>query len=186
MNPIRPSGWRARLLPRPLLTVMLWVTWLALNQSVHPSQLLLGLLLALLCAAWIGPMPQAPSPITVVPDGAPRFAATTSLARATISIRLFVRVLRDIVTANVQVARLILGPQERLAPGFITVPLTVRDPRGIALLAAIITMTPGTVSAQLSVAGTQLQVHVLDLRNPDALIAEIHERYERPILELFA
>lgn len=92
--------------------------------------------------------------------------------------------LQDIVLANLQVARLILGRQDRLSPGFVSVPLTVRDPRAVSLLAAIVTMTPGTVSAELSDDRTTLQVHALDLREPQALLELIRERYERPILEL--
>jgi len=98
---------------------------------------------------------------------------------------LCLRVLRDIVQANLQVARLILGPQERLSPGFVTVPLTVQDSRAISLLAAIVTMTPGTVSAELYDDHSQLRVHVLDLRDPRALVSDIRERYERPLLEIF-
>jgi multicomponent K+:H+ antiporter subunit E len=106
------------------------------------------------------------------------------LARLLITLRLIAVVLKDIVVANLQVARLILGRPERLSPGFVTVPLRVRDPRAVSCLAAIVTMTPGTVSAELSDDRTRLCVHALDLRDADALVTLIRERYEQPLLEL--
>lgn len=109
---------------------------------------------------------------------------TPLLSRLLITLRLIAVVLKDIVVANLQVARLILGRQEHLSPGFVTVPLRVRDPRAVSCLAAIVTMTPGTVSAELSDDRTRLCVHALDLRDADALVTLIRERYEQPLLEL--
>jgi multicomponent K+:H+ antiporter subunit E len=106
------------------------------------------------------------------------------LVRLLITLRLIAVVLKDIVVANLQVARLILGRQENLSPGFVTVPLRVRDPRAVSCLAAIVTMTPGTVSAELSDDRTWLYVHALDLRDAEALVTLIRERYEQPLLEL--
>lgn len=182
-------GWPTRLLARPALVGVLWLTWLALNQSLQPAQVLLGLVLALVCAAIAGPPPRGAAPAADVPtphaDAPPTPARTSSLQRLRTAVMLCLRVLRDIMQANLQVARLILGPQERLSPGFVTVPLTVKDARAIGLLCAIVTMTPGTISAELNDDHSQLRVHALDLRDPAALVSEIRERYERPLLELF-
>ena len=94
-------------------------------------------------------------------------------------------VVHDIVVANLQVAKLILGPREALKPRFVWVPLDVRRPRSISLFAGIITMTPGTVSAELSDDHRHLLVHGLRVEDPDALAAEVKSRYETPIRELF-
>ena len=225
--------WRTRLLPRPLLALALWLTWLMLQHSLEPAHLLGGALLALVLSAWAGPPPRAtdagtasnrvPSASTPAPapDPAPAPApasvpapasasesasAPTSglgtapaaamapspspvqhtplFARLLITLRLIAVILKDIVVANLQVARLILGRQENLSPGFVTVPLRVRDPRAVSCLAAIVTMTPGTVSAELSDDRTWLYVHALDLRDAEALVTLIRERYEQPLLEL--
>jgi len=65
------------------------------------------------------------------------------------------------------------------------VPLELTQPMSISLLASIITMTPGTVSADLSEGNAMLLVHALSCDDPDALIAEIKQRYEKPLIEIF-
>ena len=91
----------------------------------------------------------------------------------------------DIVRCNITVARQVLGPQERLRPGFIWVPLDIANIHGIAVLTSIITLTPGTVSASLSDDRRHLLVHVLHLEDPEALVQEIKARYEAPLMEIF-
>jgi multicomponent K+:H+ antiporter subunit E len=100
-------------------------------------------------------------------------------------MRLIGLVTYDIVVANIAVARLVLGPTARLKPVFVQVPLTLTQPMSIALLASIITMTPGTVSSDLSKDNKMLLVHALDCSDPDALVADIKQRYEKPLLEIF-
>lgn len=91
----------------------------------------------------------------------------------------------DIVRSNIKVALQVLGPESRIHPGFIWVPLDIENIHGIAALTSMITLTPGTVSAALSDDRKYLLVHVLHLDDPDALIAEIKSRYETPLMEIF-
>ena len=92
----------------------------------------------------------------------------------------------DIVLANLQVARLILlVPNDQLRSRYVTVPLALTSPEAITVLAGTITMTPGTVSAELSADGRALLVHGLDVPDPRALVAEIKSRYEARLLEIF-
>jgi multicomponent K+:H+ antiporter subunit E len=100
-------------------------------------------------------------------------------------LRLGLRVLWDIVLSNLEVARRVLGPEARLRPGFVWVPLAVRNPYAITTLAAIITLTPGTVSAELSADRRYLLVHALHLEDPEALVRAIKARYEAALLEIF-
>lgn len=169
------EGLVRRLLPRPWTVLWLWLTWLLLNQTVAPGHLLLGLVLAIA--------------LSRLPGGAPAFAREPGergvLARPRIAARLTAVVLKDIVVANLQVARRILGPASTLTPRFVWVPLDVRRPRSISLLAGIVTMTPGTLSCELSDDHRHLLVHGLDIDDPQALVAEIKTRYEAPIRELF-
>ena len=74
---------------------------------------------------------------------------------------------------------------ERLRPRFLLVPLQVESPTAITLLAAIITLTPGTVSSNVSGDRRTLLVHALSETDPEAAVALIKARYERPILEIF-
>src|SRR5690606_1961009 len=104
-----------------------------------------------------------------------------------IIMRLFFHVVTDIVRSNIAVARLIwLGKEKANAtPGFLQIPLTIRDPHGLAGLACIITFTPGTVWTNYSEADQILTLHVLDLKDEDAWRATINNRYERPLKEIF-
>jgi len=67
----------------------------------------------------------------------------------------------------------------------VTIPLDLRSPEAITVLAGTITMTPGTVSADLSADGRALLVHCLDADHPDAVRDEIKTRYERRLKEIF-
>jgi multicomponent K+:H+ antiporter subunit E len=154
-----------------------------LNQSLAPAHLLLGLILALVLSRW--PRPE-PKDTGTEPPTAASGTRTSTVARALTAARLGAIVLYDIGVANLQVAWRILGSQDSLKPGYVVVPVTVRDPLAISLLASIITMTPGTLSAELSDDRTHLRVHVLDLDDADDVVAQIQQRYEAPILELFA
>ena len=93
--------------------------------------------------------------------------------------------LGDIVKSNIVVARQVLGPESRIRPAFVWVPLDIRDPHGIVALAGIITLTPGTLSSELSDDRRHLLVHAFNVDDEQALIAEIKQRYEAPLREIF-
>ena len=95
------------------------------------------------------------------------------------------RLLGDIITANLQVAKLILGSTAKLRPAFVEIPMLLEDELALTMLTSIISLTPGTVSADLSDDRKMLLVHGLDVPDPDALVAEIKQRYEAPLLEVF-
>lgn len=158
-----------RLLPAPLLSLILLVTWLLMVRSLAPGQLLLGSLLALL----IPPLTQ-------------HFRVPTLKVRQPLRLIGFVlKVLRDIVVANLEVTRLIWTPNKAPHPGFVEYPLTVKDPLVITVLANTITMTPGTVSTNIRLDRSSLLIHALDMEDEQALIRDIQERYERPLMEIF-
>lgn len=153
----------------PLLSLGLFLAWLALNNTLDPGQVLLALVLALALPPLLGALwPGEPAP-----------------ARMSVALRLLAVVLWDIVVANVQVARLVLGPESALRPAFITVPLDLRSSRAIALLAGIITMTPGTVSAEVAPDRQSLLVHALDVDDEAELVRGIKARYEAPLAQIF-
>jgi multicomponent K+:H+ antiporter subunit E len=95
-------------------------------------------------------------------------------------------VMWDIIVANIQVAWIVLTvPNSKLKPAWIAIPLDLRQPEAITMLAGTITLTPGTVSADLSSEGHSLLVHVLHTDDPDAVLDEIKTRYERRLKEIF-
>lgn len=158
-----------RLLPSPLLSLVLAVIWPVLNQSWSLGHLLLGALLAILIPIFTERL-RADRPV---------------LRRPGVMLRLFFIVLKDIITSNIDVARLILGRESAIRPGFVWVPLSIDDPHGIVLLAGIITMTPGTLSADVSADRRYLLVHAFNINDEEELIAGIKARYEAPLMEIF-
>lgn len=158
-----------RLLPAPLLSLTLFVAWLALNQSASAGNLVLAALFAITFPHMFGGFRVDP----------PR------IRRPMVIARLAAIVLYDIVVSNIEVARRILGPESAIKPRFVWVPLDIRDPHGIAALAGIITMTPGTLSSDLSADRRHLLVHAFNVDDEEALIASIKQRYESPLREIF-
>ncbi len=159
-----------RLIPRPGLSVAIFLLWAALTNVASFGMMLLGGLLALgLPFAVRSFWPNAPH--LARPMSVPGFAA---------------RVLADIVIANWAVARRVIGPVERLQPAFIEVPLDIRDPFIATLLASIVSLTPGTVSIDVDTVSWVLKVHALDAPDPEALAHQIRQRYEAPLREIFA
>ena len=79
-----------------------------------------------------------------------------------------------------------MSPQLQLNPGYIRLPLDLADGFAITVLASTVSLTPGTVSVDLTPDRSALLVHCLDLDDPDALVAEIKQRYEEPLMEIFS
>ena len=158
----------SRLLPFPMLSLLLWLSWLLLN-GFSWGHGLLGLVLAVVLP--LGTRPFWPN--------VPRLRDFPKLVR-------FVLVVHwDIITANVVVARLILGSPRKLRPAFVELPLELTDDFAITLLASTISLTPGTVSADISEDRRTLLIHALDMDDEAELVAQIKQRYERPLKEIF-
>jgi multicomponent K+:H+ antiporter subunit E len=158
-----------RLLPHPVLTAALTLIWLLLVNSLAPGQVLLGLVLGI-----------------AIPRFSLRFwPDTIRIRRPLMLLALGARLAGDIVMANLAVAWRILRGPAHLKPGFVAIPLDLTSPLAVSLLANIICLTPGTVSALLSSDRRTLLVHALDLHDPLALTAAIKSRYELPLREVF-
>ena len=158
----------SRMLPHPILSGTLMLLWLLLANQLSAGHLLLGALLG-----WAVP-----------PYTAPFWPEQVKVRRPQVLVRFLLVVLYDIVVANVTVARLIMGPAERMRPAFVTMPLELRSDVAISLLASTISLTPGTVSAFLSADRRCLVIHSLHTTEPDELVATIRRRYERPLKEV--
>jgi multicomponent K+:H+ antiporter subunit E len=157
-------------LPFPLLSACLLAMWLLLNQTLAVGHVLLGGVLALL-GGWTARALQPPR---------------VRIRHPRAIVRLFFLVLADIIRSNIAVARIILGPRYRsVTSGFVMIPLDLRDPHGLAVLAGIITATPGTLWAGFDAANGVLMIHTLDLIDEDAWISTIKGGYERLLLEIF-
>ncbi len=158
-----------RWLPAPLLSATLFAVWLLLNNTVDAAHLVLGALVAIV-VPWFTERLRPDRP---------------RIRRPLVILRLGLVVLWDIVMSNIEVARRILGPEEAIRPAFVWLPLDLTDPHAIVSLAGIITMTPGTLSAELSADRRHLLVHAFNVDDEAALIAQMKARYEAPLKEIF-
>jgi multicomponent K+:H+ antiporter subunit E len=158
-----------RFLPSLPLSVAVLVLWLLLVADIGTGQLLLGLVLAISLPLVAG---------LLQPERA-------CFGRARTILVLLRRVLWDIVLSNIEVARRILGPERALTPTFVWLPLELTNIHGITTLASIITLTPGTVSAELSEDRRHLLIHCFNLADAEQLLASIKTRYEAPLKEIF-
>ena len=158
------------LLPFPAASAALLATWLLLNQSLSPGQIVLGGAASVACG-WALMALKPPK---------------ARVRRLGALLRLSSLVLADIVRSNLAVGRIILGFGRRgRKSGFVEIPLHLRDPYGLAALACIITSTPGTLWVSFDAATGTLMIHVLDLIDEREWVDTIKHRYERPLLEIF-
>lgn len=159
-----------RLLPAPLLSLALMALWLLLNDTISPGHLLMALLLGL--AVPLLAKPLRPTPVR--------------LRRPGVALRLLGRVSIDVLAWNWRVLRGTLARGARIPQGgFVTVPLDLRDPNGLAALAAIMCVIPGTIWSELALDRSALRVHLFELADAQVEIALIKQRYERPLMEIF-
>ena len=165
----RPKLMR-RVFPHPLLTVLLIVVWCVITNSVAPGTIVLGVILGILIPFFTYPYwPHAPR-------GFRPFKMVSYLFL----------VIWDILVANVSVAWIVLTKRNSdMRSTWVVIPLDLRTPEAITLLAGTITLTPGTVSADLSDEGHCLLVHALDADDPNAVRDEIKTRYEARLKEIF-
>ncbi len=157
--------------PYPKLSVLLALTWLLLNAPPTPGNALLAVLVGL----------SVPHVMRALKPEPVRIRAPGTIAR------LALVVLADVVRSNLDVARISLQPRhdEREAD-FISVPLELRDPMGLTVLAIILTATPGTLWVQFDTDTGRLLIHLLDAPGEHDWPQRIKDRYERPLLEIFA
>ena len=167
-SPIPGNRW----LPHPLMTLVLVIIWLFLVNTVTFGHLLLGTLLGI-----------------AIPWFTNRFwPERPKIAKPFLLFRFFfITFVTDVIVANITVVRLFLLPDiSRLRPRFIEIPLDTQDPMVITILASVISLTPGTVSAEVSEDRQTLIVHGLDVADETVAVQTIKTRYEAPLKEIFS
>jgi multicomponent K+:H+ antiporter subunit E len=159
-----------KLLPHPALTVMLVLVWLLLLNDVSAGGLLVGIVVGIVVPVLTAPFwPNRPR----INFGWAFWEYLGVVAW-------------DVAVANFQVARLILfRPTAKLRSQWLVIPLELRSPEAITTLAGTISLTPGTVSADMSACGRTLLVHALDVPDEAAEVARIKHRYERRLMRIF-
>lgn len=160
-----------RFIPHPLFSLALFAIWLLLNATLAPAHIVLGLALGVVGGLILARLQ-------------PRAGRVHLRAAALVSLLWLLFV--DIVRSNAAVLCIVFHPAIRSrTSGFLSMPLELRHPGGLALLACIITATPGTSWARYDVARNILTIHMLDLVDEQAWIRQFKDRYERRLMEIF-
>lgn len=158
-----------RLIPYPVLFVALLAFWLVLGDAVTPGRLISGLLAALVGTRLM----------TALRLEEPQ------MGRLGAALRLAVAVSIDIIRSNIAVARIIGRPGRPMTAGFLSIPLRIEHPTALAILAGIVTATPGTIWVHFDPDAGVLILHILDLVDEDAWLGTIQGRYEQMLMEVF-
>lgn len=157
-----------RVLPHPFVSVLVGLSWLMLGHSSEAFDIFMAIILGL-----------------IIPKIVQPFIVRTPNIHWQPAIRLIFVVLWDIIVSNIRVAKQVLGPTKNLHPKWFRVPLDTDHEHVNALLAMIITTTPGTVSAGIDQERGDILVHALSCDDIDAEIEAIKVRYELPLIEIF-
>ncbi len=159
-----------RWLPSPPLSLALFVVWLLLNQALDAGTLLMAAFLAVLVPL----LTRSLRP------------AKVRMRKPGVALRLVVRVIADLLHSALTVARLLLTRRTaHIEARFVEIPLQLRDPNALAMLAMICCLTPGTAWGELSFDRSRLLLHVFDEKDEAAFITLIKTRYEAPLMEIF-
>ena len=145
-----------KLLPMPMHSLMLLIVWLLLN-DFSVGHLVLGSFLA-----WLIPVLTFP------------YVDDQSKARKPVKIVVyFLRLVRDIIQSNIEVALRVMYPNRTLQPGIVAYPLSMKAEFPLTVLASSVSLTPGTVSVEFSDDRRWLYIHVLHLQDEQKLISEM-------------
>jgi multicomponent K+:H+ antiporter subunit E len=159
-----------RLLPHPGLSALLVVMWMVMVNDLTFGTLFLGLVVGVAVPLFTAPWWPGRPKVRFIP-----------------AIAYLGLVLWDIIIANFEVAAIILFKRTRdLRPAWLVVPLELTTPEAITVFAGTISLTPGTVSSDISACGNYLLVHALHAPDPAATVAQVKARYEARLLRIFA
>lgn len=152
-----------------LLNILLALIWMALTGQFDTANFAFGFILSYLA---LGLAQRVLEPSSYF-EKAPRL------------LKLALFLVWEIIKANLNVASIVLNPRRPIRPGVIAVPMDARTDAEITLLANLITLTPGTLSVDLSADRKVLYVHSIDMGdNPDHLRRRIKDQLERQLLEV--
>ncbi len=158
-----------RYLPNPLSFALLMAFWLLLSHRFTAGNFILAAILA-----WLVPLGVSSVRTAAPPVRKPlKFVSFMGL------------LVGDIIVSNIIVAKQVLGSPERLQPGFVAIPLDLTGALPITILASTISLTPGTVSIEISEDQKTLHVHALHVTDETTLVERIKHRYEQPLKEIF-
>lgn len=151
-----------------LLNILLAIAWMLLAGSFDPVSFTTGMLVGYLIlwltrSAW---------------------GRTGYFRKIPLVVSFVLYFLKELLVANLKVAYDIVTPKDYMEPGIIAVPLDAETDMEITLFANLVTLTPGTLSLDVSADRKTLYVHALYVRDPEEFRRELKQGLERRLLEV--
>ncbi|HAJ83042.1 MAG: Na+/H+ antiporter subunit E [Zunongwangia sp.] len=153
---------------RFLSNILLTFVWVVLTGDFHFANYLFGFIVSYII-------------LMVITRGSGKAKYFTIVPKLIFFVLFF---LKELVKANLEVAWEVMTPKLNMTPGIVKVPLTVQSDVGITLLANMITLTPGTLSLDVSNDKKVLYVHAMYIKDKEKFIAGIKNGFEKRILEI--
>jgi multicomponent Na+:H+ antiporter subunit E len=151
-----------------LLNLLLAITWVALTGEYEAGNFAVGFILAFLVLR-----------LTQHSETAVHYVRRVRLLIFFVGF-----FLKELVIASLRVVVLVLSPKMKMRPVVIAIPLEVTSEAAITMLGNLITLTPGTLTLDVSSDHSTMYVHAMDVADVDAFREGIKNGFERRILEL--
>lgn len=151
-----------------MLNITLMALWVMATGSFTYTNALLGFLVGIITLAWLQPL----------------IGPTQYFRKSVLGVWFTLLFLWEMFKSNLRVAWDVITPQQYRRPGIVAVPLDAKTDFEIGLLANMLTLTPGSLSVDVSEDRKTLYVHAMFAEDPDAVRREIKERFERQVLTL--
>ena len=153
-----------------LINILLALAWVALTGQFTPMNLAVGFILGY-AALWLLYRSAGP---------------TLYFQKARLVLSFIPFFMWELIKANFRVAYEVVTPHHTMHPGVVAVPLDATSDAEITLLANLITLTPGTLSLDVSTDRRVLYVHVMFVTDEESFRRQIKEGFERRVMEIFA
>ena len=153
-----------------LMNVLLAIAWASLTGQLTPENIAGGFVLG----------------YVVLFMSRRALGATNYVTKVLQVIRFLAYFLSQLILSNIRVAVEVLTPENHMRPAIVAIPLSLRTDLEITVLANLITLTPGTLSLDVSSDKRVLYVHAMFVTDVDAFRDEIKNGFETRVKELFA
>lgn len=151
-----------------ILNILLAIAWRAATPQAGLASLLVGFVVGYFLLWWMRPL----------------FGETAYFRKLPLTLRFASFYVREMILSNLRVAYDVLTPAVNRRPGILAIPLAARTDFEIALLANLVTLTPGTLSLDVSTDRKTLYVHAMFIDDVERVRREIKDGLERRVLEL--
>lgn len=152
-----------------LIHVFIVVIWLLLSGSFSLTNTLFAIVMGYL--------------LLII--GTPRNKKRSYVERIPAAFNLFFYFIIELVKANLVVAREMIDPRHTMDPGIVAVPLSLKSPFAITLFANLVTLTPGTLTMEISEDHKLIYIHAMYVGDPEAFRLSIKDGFERRVMEVF-